>query len=48
MRSALSARGAYNGIVVVIALSTIGGMVLWPHGETPALKFIEGTPLSET
>ena len=43
MRSALSARGAYIGIVVAIALATIGGMVaLWPQGETPTLKFIEG------
>jgi len=49
MRSALSARGAYIGIVVAIALATIGGMVaLWPQGETPTLKFIEGTPLNET
>ena len=49
MRSALSARGAYIGIVILIALATIGGMVaLWPHGETPTLKFIEGTPLNET
>jgi len=49
MRSALSTRGAYIGIIVVIALATIGGMVaLWPQGETPTLKFIEGTPLGET
>ena len=49
MRSALSARGAYVAVVVAIALATIAGMVaLWPQGETPTLKFIEGTPLGET
>jgi hypothetical protein len=37
------------GIVVAIALATIGGMVaLWPKAETPTLKFIEGTPLNKT
>ncbi len=49
MRPALGARGVYLGIVVAIVLATIGGMVaLWPQGETPTLKFIEGTPLGET
>ena len=49
MRSALSPRTVYIAAVVAIALATIGGMVaLWPHGETPTLKFIEGTPLNET
>lgn len=49
MRSALSARRAYVGLVVAIALATIAGMVaLWPQGEAPPLKFIEGTPIDET
>lgn len=49
MRSALSARGAYIGVVVAVALATVGGMVaLWPQGSAPPLKFIEGTPIDET
>jgi uncharacterized membrane protein len=49
MRSALAARTVYIGLVVAIALATIAGMIaLWPEGEAPPLKFIEGTPIDET
>jgi uncharacterized membrane protein len=41
MRSALSARRAYVGLVAAVALATLAGMVaLWPTGEAPPLKFI--------
>ncbi len=34
---------------MAIALATVAGMiVLWPQGEAPPLKFIEGTPIDET
>jgi len=49
MRTALTTRGAYVAAVVAIALATLAGMVaLWPQGDAPSLRFIEGTPLGET
>jgi uncharacterized membrane protein len=49
MRTVLTTRGAYFAGVVAIALATVAGLVaLWPEGETPPLKFIEGTPLGDT
>jgi uncharacterized membrane protein len=49
MRSALATRRVYVGLVVALALATVVGMVtLWPRGDAPSLKFIEGTPIDET
>jgi hypothetical protein len=49
MRTILATRRAYIAIVAAIAVATAGGMIaLWPQGETPPLKFIEGTPLGDT
>jgi uncharacterized membrane protein len=49
MRAILGSRRAYINVVVALALATAAGMfALWPRGETPTLKFIEGTPLGET
>jgi len=49
MKATLNSRRAYIAIVAALGLATIAGMfALWPRGETPTLKFIEGTPLSET
>ena len=49
MRTTLATGKVYVGLVVAIALATVAGMVaLWPQGEAPSLKFIEGTPIDET
>lgn len=49
MRTALATRRAYVAVVAAIALATVAGMIaLWPSGDAPPLKFIEGTPIDET
>jgi uncharacterized membrane protein len=49
MMDVLTTRGAYVALVIGIALATVVGLiVLWPSGDAPPLKFIEGTPLDET
>lgn len=49
MRGALARRNVYIALVAVIALGTVAGMIaMWPQGDAPPLKFIEGTPLDET
>ena len=36
-------------IVAALAVTTIAGMVArWPSGNSPSLKFIEGTAIDET
>lgn len=49
MRSVLVTRRVFAGLVVAIALATVAGLAtLWPQGDAPPLKFIEGTPIDET
>lgn len=49
MRTALTTRAAYVIAVIAIGLATIGGLIaLWPKGEAPHLRFIEGTPIGDT
>jgi uncharacterized membrane protein len=43
MRYALGTRRAYLAIAAILAIGTVAGMVLlWPHGDAPKFKFVEG------